>query len=153
MSSPTGWPGQIGQEDTFALEESTGWDEGASAEVVIKSLFGVDPMPAFIWLPDPARVEESVIYKTKITRFESQKEQRRVKGASRRRWRLWFRKGQTDVDAIWSFYAARKGPYEPFWWTNPIDDTVYWVRFADLMTRRTLWLAAFETGIELVEVR
>lgn len=149
----SGWPGDISQDEEFGLDETTAWDADESAALFVQVLFGMPPRPAFILLPDPARIEESVAFRTVVTRFESGKEQRRAKGLPRRRWRLQFRKGQVDIDELWSFYLARQGPVEPFWWANPVDNKAYLVRFSQMISRRALWRVAFETGLEFVEVK
>lgn len=153
MTSPLGWPGDISQDETFGLDETTGWDESAGAEVVIQAFFGVPAQPTFIWLPDPARIEESVQFRTLVTQFESGREQRRVKGVPRRRWRLQFRKGQVDIDDLWAFYLARRGPVEPFLWEHPVTGQTHLVRFPERLTRRVLWRVLYEVGLELLEVR
>lgn len=152
-SDPLGWPSNLSQDEYFGLDETTSWDENAGAEVVIEALFGMPAQPAFIWLPDPARIEESVAFRTVVTRFESGKEQRRAKGLPRRRWRLQFRRGQVDINEMWSFYLAREGPVEPFLWEHPVSGEAHLVRFPERISRRALWRVVYETGLELVEVR
>lgn len=153
MSTPMGWPANISQRADFGLPATTSWPAGTSAAVVIEAFFGVPPVPVFPWPCDPQRIEESVTFQTAITRFESGKEQRRARGLPRRRWRLRFRKDQVDSGAIWSFYLAMNGPVDPFLWGNPVDNQAYWVRFPGPLTRRSMWRAVYEYGIELVEVR
>ena len=110
-------------------------------------------MAVFTWPCDPANVQESIHYRTLITEFESGKEQRRSKGTPRRRWSLKFRKDQVDADAIWSFYVARKGAYQAFTWTNPVDGVTHRVRFADdNLTRQVFWRLCYEYGITFLEV-
>jgi len=153
MSVPKGWPANLSQSANFGLPATMSWSATASAAEFIKAFFGADPVPVFPWSCDPQRVEESVVFQTAITRFESGREQRRARGLPRRRWRLRFRKGEADANDIWDFYVAMNGPFEPFLWGNPVDHKAYWVRFADILTRRAMWRAVYEFGIELVEVR
>ena len=153
MSVPMGWPANISQRADFGLPSTMSWPANTSAVVVIEAFFGVPPVPIFPWPCDPRQIEESVTFQTAITRFESGREQRRARGLPRRRWRLQFRKGNVNADAIWDFYVAMNGPVDPFLWDNPVDNQAYWVRFADILTRRAIRRAVYEFGIELVEVR
>jgi len=110
-------------------------------------------MERFIWPCDPSQITESIQFRTLITLFESGREQRRSKGTPRRRWTLRFRKDQVDADAIWSFYVDRRGAYEAFLWTNPIDGRTYTVRFEqDILSRTVMWKVLFEYGLSLIEV-
>jgi len=107
----------------------------------------------FRWPCDPSQIQESIRYRTLITQFESGREQRRAKGTPRRRWTLRFRKDQVDADEIWAFYQARKGAFEAFLWTNPLDGQTYTVRFErDDLTRNVFWKCVYEIGLTLIEV-
>src|SRR5690606_12791935 len=153
MADPLGWRSDVARDENFGLDETTSWDEEAGAEAVIEAFFGVPALPVFVWPCDSARIEESIQFRTLITRFESGREQRRAKGSPRRRWELRFRKDQVDADELWTFYVARRGAYEPFLWENPVDGQAYLVRFErDNLSRTVLWRAAFEYGLGLIEV-
>lgn len=110
-------------------------------------------MEAFTWPCDIARIDETIETNVLISEFDTGPEQRRVKGPPRRKWALRFRKDQVDADAIWSFYVERRGAFEAFLWTNPLDDIEYTVRFErDDLSRSVLWRVVFETGLTLIEV-
>lgn len=110
-------------------------------------------MEMFTWPCDPSKIDEELESSTLISQFQFGPEQRRQKGPPRRRWRLRFRKDQVDADAIWSFYVARRGAYEAFLWTNPIDGRTYTVRFEqDILSRTVMWKVLFEYGLSLIEV-
>lgn len=107
----------------------------------------------FTWPCDPSKIDEELESSTLISQFQFGPEQRRQKGPPRRRWRLRFRKDQVDADAIWSFYVDRRGAYEAFLWTNPIDGRTYTVRFEqDILSRTVMWKVLFEYGLSLIEV-
>lgn len=153
MADPLGWRSDLAQDEDFGLDETTAWDENDGADQFIQAFFGVPAMPVLTWRPDPSRIQEEVLFRTLITQFESGREQRRAKGSPRRRWELRFRKGQLDADALWAFYVARRGAYEPFLWENPVDGQAYLVRFErDNLSRNVLWRAAYEYGLGLIEV-
>src|SRR5690606_9280028 len=110
-------------------------------------------MEMFTWPCDPSKIDEELESSTLISQFQFGPEQRRQKGPPRRRWRLRFRKDQVDADAIWSFYVDRRGAYEAFLWTNPIDGRTYTVRFEqDILSRTVMWKVLFECGLSLIEV-
>jgi len=110
-------------------------------------------MEMFTWPCDPSKIDEELESSTLISQFQFGPEQRRQKGPPRRRWRLRFRKDQVDADAIWSFYVDRRGAYEAFLWTNPIDGRTYTVRFEqDILSRTVMWKVLFEYGLSLIEV-
>jgi len=49
--------------------------------------------------------------------------------------------------------VARRGAYEAFLWTNPIDGRTYTVRFEqDILSRTVMWKVLFEYGLSLIEV-
>lgn len=110
-------------------------------------------METFTWPCDPARIEETIEYVTLITPMPGY-EKRRVKQAvGRRRWRLSFRKDPTDADAIQQFVIDRRGAYEAFEWTNPVDNQTYTVRFADdTLAQSVRWNVQSEFTLDLVEV-
>lgn len=153
MADPLGWRSDVARDENFGLDETTSWDEEAGAEAVIEAFFGVPALPVFVWPCDSARIEESIQFRTLITRFESGREQRRAKGLPTRRWRLRFRKDTVDADEIWTFYLARQGPVQPFLWDHPITRETYLVRFPQRVSRRVMWRVIHEVGLELVEVR
>jgi len=110
-------------------------------------------MEIFAWPCDPEMIEESIEPNVLISQFNVGRDKRRAKGPPRRRWSLRFRKDQVDANAIWSFYVARRGAYEAFLWTNPLDNETYTVRFdRDDLTRTVMWHCLFEFGLDLVEV-
>lgn len=110
-------------------------------------------METFVWPCDPADIRVSVEFSAIVSEFDVGPDTARAKGPPRRRWRLRFRKDQVDADAIWSFYVARRGSFEAFRWTNPVDNETYTVRFADDQLDRTaLWRVLFEFGLEFIEV-
>ncbi|OUN01427.1 MAG: hypothetical protein BAA04_04885 [Firmicutes bacterium ZCTH02-B6] len=153
MADPLGWRSDVARDENFGLDETTSWDEETGAEAVIEAFFRVPALPVFVWPCDSSRIEESIQFRTLITRFESGREQRRAKGIGRRRWRIRLRKDQADIEAIWGFYLARQGPVEPFWWEHPVTGEALLVRFAERLSRRVLWRAVHEVALELVEVR
>lgn len=152
LSDPVGWRADISQAADYALPADKSWAADTPAEVLIEAWFGVPAQPVLHWRPDAAELKETVLFRTLITRMESGREQRRSKSGALRRWKLQFRKDQLDGDTLWAFYLARNGPAEPFWWENIVDGQAQWVRFPETMSRRVLWKAAYESGLELIEV-
>lgn len=109
-------------------------------------------MEVFSWQPSQV-IEEEIRFKTLITPFESGKEQRRSKGVPRRAWTMRFSRLKAEGDAIWAFYVARKGAYEAFLWTNPIDNVQYTVRFLeDNLSRTDFYGLVYEFGLKIIEV-
>lgn len=109
-------------------------------------------MEVFTWQPTEV-IEEEIRFKTLITQFESGKEQRRSKGTPRRVWTMKFSRLKDEGDAIWAFYVARRGAYETFLWTNPIDGVQYTVRFLeDNLSRTDLYHLVYEFGLKFIEV-
>lgn len=109
---------------------------------------------SFEWVPDLSQIVETVRYQTRVTRFESGREQRRARGTGRREWQLRFQRGDVDAAAIWDFYLDRGGVVRGFWWRNPLDGTTYLVRFADqIMTMDTMWRVLYRMGLRIVEVK
>ena len=85
----------------------------------------------FSWIPDYIMDEESG-YRTDIHTFESGKEQRRLKhGSIQRKWKLNFPNVTlTQVTDMEAFFKLQNGAYDTFEWINPLDNTLYTVRFA-----------------------
>src|SRR5690554_4600324 len=101
-------------------------------------------METFTWPCDPARIEETIEYDTLITPMPGYEQRRAKRDVGRRRWRLRFRKDQTDADAIQQFVIGRRGAFEAFKWTNPIDEQTYTVRFADdTLAQSARWKVQF----------
>jgi len=83
--------------------------------------------------------ERSPEWRTLRTEFESGKFQTRAKWSSpRRRWHLVFSKiSKNEAQQIVDFFNARKGRYEKFYWTCPLDNVQYTVYFdSDSITWR-----------------
>ena len=80
--------------------------------------------PQYIW-----EVEHS--HNVLKTTFESGKTQRRYKGAKPREWNLTFKGAWSTVEAVVTFYNARKGSYEAFNWTPPGESTAISVTFKE----------------------
>ena len=80
--------------------------------------------PQYIW-----EVEYS--HNVLKTTFESGKTQRRYKGAKPREWNLTFKGAWSTVEAVVTFYNARKGSYEAFNWTPPGESTAISVTFKE----------------------
>ncbi len=87
-------------------------------------------LETFTWTPHYV-YERTPEWRTLRTEFESGRMQTRSKWASpRRRWHLVFRNiTKTEAQAIIDFFNARKGRYERFYWTCPLDNAQYTVRF------------------------
>lgn len=110
-------------------------------------------MERFSWPCDPSRIEETIEYDTLITQVPGYEQRRAKREAGRRRWRLRFRKDQVDADAIEQFVIDRRGAFEAFEWTNPVDGKTYIVRFAeDVLSQSARWRVQYEFTLELVEV-
>jgi hypothetical protein len=103
--------------------------------------------------------QDEIGYNTLVTKMESGKEQRRSKRPPIRRFVLEFNKTTNyndDAQAMWDFFVARKGKYEPFIfdWEKP-DGSVeeVTVRFAqDTLSREAFLDKAYSYGLELIEV-
>lgn len=109
-------------------------------------------MEVFTWQPTEI-IEEEIRFKTLITLFESGKEQRRSKGVPRRVWTMKFSRLKNEGDQMWNFYVARKGAYEAFLFTSPIDNVQYTVRFLeDNLSRTDFYNLVYEYGLKLIEV-
>ena len=90
--------------------------------------------PQYIW-------EVGYSHNVLKTTFESGKTQRRYKGAKPREWNLTFKGAWSTVEAVVTFYNARKGSYEAFNWTPPGESTAISVTFKESslnMTRHGL---------------
>ena len=103
--------------------------------------------------------EDEIGFKTIVTKFESGKEQRRSKRGPKRKFRLQFDKTtnyNNDAQAMWEFFKARKGKFEPFLFGyKKSDGTVeeVKVRFAqDSMSREAFLNKAYGYGLEFIEV-
>jgi len=103
--------------------------------------------------------QDKIGYNTLVTKMESGKEQRRSKGLPRRKFTLTFDKTtnyNNDAQAMWDFFVARKGKFEPFYfdWKQPDGSTEeVKVRFAqDSLSREAFLNKAYSYGLELIEV-
>jgi len=79
----------------------------------------------FRWIPQYP-INEQVVFRTLISQTEHGLEQRRSKWLRpRRRFGIRFNAlPKQDFDAIWDFFIARRGSYEPFYFRNLHDDPV-----------------------------
>ena len=86
----------------------------------------------FSWIPDYI-MNESAGHKTEIQTFESGKERRLKKhGSIRRSWSLSFPNiTLTQVGDMLAFFDSQEGAYLTFEWINPLDNTLYTVRFGE----------------------
>lgn len=112
-------------------------------------------MAVFTWTPEFTVTESEIGFKTLISKGESGRERRRSKASTARlTFKLIFNiLINTEIDAIWAFYLARKGSYESFDWTHPRTSEALKVRFLkDGLTRA--WFAAncHKTGVEFQQV-
>lgn len=97
--------------------------------------------------------DDEIEFYTLVTKFESQREQRRGKGSPRRRFSLVFEKKETDADAIRSFFEDRKGRLEPFLWEHPRTGEEITVRFdIDKLSRKVEYDVLFKHGLPIKEV-
>jgi len=87
-------------------------------------------METFTWIPQKT-FEYGSEYKTNISTFGGGKEQRRKKYSSGRGiFHLSFPTcPNADAEAILSFFDARYGAYESFYWVHPLTSVTYTVRF------------------------
>jgi len=105
---------------------------------------------------DRKSITEKVKERTLISPFENGAEQMRAKWSSPlREWTLHFLKLKTVGEQLKDFWIARKGSAESFYWTSPIDNVQYTVRFKDDdLTREAIFHdVAFECSLTLVETR
>ncbi len=70
---------------------------------------------------------------------------------SRRRWRLAKRLPPAKLAELFTFWKARSGGIEPFYFDDPIDKTRYTVRFDSGWTQ-TAGLGRGDADISLIEV-
>lgn len=103
--------------------------------------------------------KDGIEFNTLVTEFESGKEQRRAKGLPRRIFTLEFEKSTTtssEAQAIWDFFVARKGKFEPFLWDYTNADGVteeLTVRFdQDTLDRDVFFNVMYSHGLKLIEV-
>lgn len=107
-------------------------------------------------LTNYSKVEESVEYKTLVTRFENGAEQRRSKWASPiRTFRLSYKnRPESEVDTLKAFHATKKGSYTAFTFENPNDSTEYTVRFvSDKLDIQRVAYDVYDFAFDLIEVR
>uniref|UniRef100_A0A6M3JEC7 DUF2460 domain-containing protein n=1 Tax=viral metagenome TaxID=1070528 RepID=A0A6M3JEC7_9ZZZZ len=58
----------------------------------------------------------------------------------------------SDARSIVEFFNARRGNYESFTWTNPLDDVSYTIRFVEpTLIRKEVGDNAFNIEFDLVE--
>lgn len=84
----------------------------------------------FTWTPDFAW-QLACTRRSKVTTFETGKEQRSDLGAAPREWLLSFTNTDSVISEIEAFWKARKGPVEAFLWTPPKEAQPIEVRFKD----------------------
>lgn len=103
--------------------------------------------------------QDEIKFKTIITQFEGGKEQRKTVGPPRRKFTLQFDKTNNynnDAQAMWDFFVARQGKFEPFLFDyKKSDGTVeeVKVRFdTDTLNREAFKNIAYSYGLELIEV-
>ena len=102
-------------------------------------------------------IKKIPLFQTEIIDYGGATEQRIARWAGvRHRFKISFN-GLTkdEADALYDFYIARKGAFEPFRWTNPEDNTQYIVRFEkDIINHDAFTLRLYRFGeIELLEVK
>ena len=108
----------------------------------------------FLEVPDFQKIDESVSFKTAITKFELGHEQRRSKGTPRRNWMLTLRKDSPYAEAVQEFFREMYGQAQSFWWRSPLDGHRYRVRFADpSLSRNVRWNIENTFNVGLLEVR
>lgn len=108
----------------------------------------------FSFVPDNA-IPENIEYNTLVSEFENGSEQRRSKRDNpKREWTLVFTlRTRTDMLSFKSFFNARKGKLEAFYWTNPDDNTQRLVRFKeDNLAIEKLHYDLYNYSIQVVEV-
>jgi len=97
--------------------------------------------------------DDTITYKTLITRYENHREQRRGKGEPRRRFSLFFEKKETEAEAIRDFFKDRRGRLKPFKWVNPRTGEEITVRFdVDELSRSVEYDVLFKHGLPIKEV-
>lgn len=104
--------------------------------------------PQYVW-------ESTSAFRVLKTEFENGTEQRKYLGTQPRQWGLSF-KGEwsSHVSQVVSFYEARKGSFEAFYWTPPGEATAVTVRFNDdsLTAMRYGMTRLGECSVTLTEV-
>ena len=99
--------------------------------------------------------EETIVYKTLVTDFESGKEKRYKRWNSPKRIFKVSLVGKSDtiMNAVWAFYKAREGRYDPFYFVNPADGVTYTVRFAeDNLSRELFAYKLLNAELKLMQV-
>ena len=103
--------------------------------------------------------QDEISFNTLVTKFENGKEQRRAKRPPIRRFVLEFDKTTNyndDAQAMWEFFIARKGKFEPFLFDYKKSDgstEEVKVRFnIDNLSREAFKTMAYSYGIPLREV-
>ena len=86
----------------------------------------------FSFIPDNS-IPQNIEFNTLVSEFENGSEQRRSKRDNpKREWTIVFTlRPKTEMESFKSFFEARKGKLEPFFWTNPDDNVKRLVRFKD----------------------
>lgn len=78
-----------------------------------------------------ASIKEDPNFAVDVLEYEDTSEQRQLSGETPKF--VWACETDTlntaEKDTLRTFYLARKGAYQAFYWTNPIDSTQYTVRF------------------------
>jgi len=107
-------------------------------------------------LCDPKSIDEKIKERTLISPFENGAEQMRSKWSEPlREWTLHFLKLKTVGNELRDFWIARRGPAGSFYWTSPIDDVQYTVRFKEdnFMREAVYHDVSYECSLTLVETR
>ena len=95
-------------------------------------------------------------FATLISTGENGKERRRSKRSTQRReWKLKFGLlSDVEIALIWDFYLARKGAYESFTWTDPVEGgSPVTVRFKDdTLTKNYFKANAYNLSLTIIEV-
>jgi len=101
--------------------------------------------------PTREEIEEILDFDVVLSKFESQAEQRRLRG---QRALLGFRvrcsvATKTEMQAYRAYFVARFGSYEAFPFISPFDDVAYTVRFVDRSWRNVFARGVFRVEFEL----
>jgi len=108
----------------------------------------------FSFIPDNA-IPQNIEYNTLVSEFENGSEQRRSKRDNpKRAWVLSFTlRPKTEMEMFKSFFEARKGKLEPFFWTNPDDNEKRLVRFnEDKLEIEKLHYDLYNYSVKIIEV-
>lgn len=111
-------------------------------------------MADFNW-PAYVEWEDTIKFDVLTTKFESGKQQKRLKGpeSGKRLFGLTFKKDEVDAVDIYEFFKARKGSFETFTWEHPRTGEVITVRFQDdELTLEVLARKIYEFGLPIEEV-